>query len=129
MILCVVLSKLQQDIQKAKYFDTVLNKTLEVSVKEQISICFRITSDNLGVQEVFCGFYKTMSTTSEKLFKIVINALFRFQFVIDKCRGQCYDGNANVFGHVNGLFKKLIQEESRAIYFHRRAHNKINLVV
>ena len=37
----------------------------------QISICFRITMDDLDVQELFCGFYESTSTTSEELFKMV----------------------------------------------------------
>ena len=44
-----VLTKLQQDIQKAKYYAIILDKILDVSGKEQISVCFRITMDDLDV--------------------------------------------------------------------------------
>ena len=125
---CGVLTKLPQDIQKAKDYDIVLDETSYVSAKEQTSICFCITMDDFGVQKVFCGFYETTSTTSEELFIIVIDVLSRFQLPIDKCKGQCYDGAANVSGQVNGLRKKLIHEESRPIYVRCRAH-KLNLVV
>ena len=80
------------------------------------------------MQKVFCDFYETTSSTSEELFKIVKDVLSRFQLPIDKCRGQCYDGAANVSKHINGLRKKLIHRKSRAIYVHRKAH-KLNLVV
>ena len=73
----------------------------------------------------FCGFCKTTSTTSEGLFKIVKEMLFKFQLPIDKCRGHCYDDAANVSGRVNGLRMKLIHEESRAICVHKRVH-KLN---
>ena len=81
--------------------------------------------DDLDVQELFCGFYETTSTTGEKLFQIVKDVLSKFQLPIDKCGGQCYDDAANVSGRVNGLRMKLIHEESRAIYVHCGAH-KLN---
>ena len=62
-----VLTKLQQDNQKAKYYAITSDETLDVSGKEEISVCFHITMDDLDVQEVFCGFYETTSTTSEEL--------------------------------------------------------------
>ena len=46
------------------------------------------------MQELFCGFYETASTTSEELFKIVKDVLFKFQLPIDKCRDLCYDNAA-----------------------------------
>ena len=116
-----VLTKLQPDIQTSKYYDIVLDETSDVSGKEQISICFRITLDDLDMQEVYCGFYETRSTTREELFKIVKDVLSRFQLPIDKCRGQCYDSAANVSEQVKGFGKKLIYEESRAIYVYCRA--------
>ena len=81
--------------------------------------------DELDVQELFCGFYETASTTSEELFKIVKDVLSKFQLPIDKCRDLCYDNAANDSGRVNGLRMKLIHEENRAIYDHCKAH-KLN---
>ena len=97
---------MQQHIQKAKYCAFILYKTLDVSDEGQISICFRITMDDLDVQELFCSFYETTSTTSEELFKIVKDVLSKFQLPIDKCRGQCYDDAANVSVRVKGLRMK-----------------------
>ena len=81
-----VLTKLQQNIQKAKYYAIILEEISDVSGIVQTSICFSITMDNLDVQEVFCGFNETTSTTSWELFKIVKD---RLQLPIDKCRRQC----------------------------------------
>ena len=62
--------------------------------------------DDLDVQEVFCGFYETMSSTGEELFKFIKDVHSRFQLFIAKCRGQCYNDAANVSEPVNGLCKK-----------------------
>ena len=78
------------------------------------------------VEELYFGFYQTSVTSSDVLYAIVQDVLLRSQFSIKKCRGQCYDGAANVSGHVTGLRTKILQEESRATYVYCRAH-KLNL--
>ena len=52
-----VLTKLQQNIQKAKYYANILDETSGVSGKEQISVFSRITADDLDAQEVIYSFY------------------------------------------------------------------------
>ena len=122
---CGVLTTLQQDIQKANCYAIILDET---SDKGQISTCFRISMNDLQVQEVFCGVYETTSTTSEELFKVLESVLSRFQLPIDKRRSQSYVGTTDVSGHIYGLRKKLTHEESRDIYVHCRAHI-LNLIV
>ena len=61
-------------------------------------------------------------------FNILKDVLLRMQLDITKCRGQWYDGAANVSGHVSGLRSVVLKEESRGIYVHCRAH-KLNLAV
>lgn len=59
---------------------------------------------------------------------MVINVLSQFDIDISKCRGQCYDGAANVSGHITGLQRRIIDVEPRAIFVHCTAHT-LNLVV
>ena len=66
----------------------LLSASLASCITIQTSICFRITMDNLDVQEVFCGFYKTTLTTSKEQFKIVKDVLSRFQIPIDKVKAS-----------------------------------------
>ena len=63
--------------------------------------------DDLDLQEVLCGFYKTTSTTSEEVFEILNDVLFRFQLPVDEYKGQSYDGAANVSGHVNRITQEV----------------------
>ena len=110
------------------YYGIILDETSDVANKEQISFCFRVVQENFLIEELFFGFYQTSITSSDVIYAIVKDVLLRFQFSFKKCRGQCYDGAANVSGHVNGLRTKILQEESRATYVHCRAH-KLNLAV
>ena len=117
-----------QSIKQSIYFSIIIDETSDISMKEQVSMCFRFVQKNLKIEEMFLGFYETSSTTSSTLFEIVKDALTRFELNITNCRGQCYDGAANVSGRENGLQKKLLSIEPRAIFVHCTAHN-LNLVV
>lgn len=117
-----------EDIRKAEFYSILLDETADVSRMEQISIYLRIASPDLTSSEYFMGFYSTTSTTGKTLFDIVKDVLVRFQLPLEKLRGQCYDGAANVSGKISGLQKRIQEEEDRAIFIHCNAHN-LNLAV
>ena len=125
-----ILQKLKVEVMQINsgYYGIILDETADVANKEQISICFRVVHENFWIEELFFGFYETSITSSDVIYAIVKDVLLRFQFPINKCRGQCYDGAANVSGHISGLRTKILQDESRATYVHCRAH-KLNLAV
>lgn len=117
-----------EEIRKAEFYSILLDETADVSRMEQISIYFRVASADLLSTEYFMGFYSTTSTTAETLFNIVKDVLVRFRLPLEKLRGQCYDGAANVSGKISGLQQRLQSEEARAIFVHCNAHN-LNLAV
>ncbi|XP_064485918.1 zinc finger MYM-type protein 1-like [Ornithodoros turicata] len=84
--------------------------------------------EGLEVEEVFIGFYVTADTRASTLFSILKDVLCRLNLQIENCRGQCYDGAANVSGKSGGL-QALVQDiEPRAMYVHCLAHT-LNLVL
>eukprot|EP00795_Rhopilema_esculentum_P006479 gene6479-11932_t len=87
-----------------------MDETSDLSGQEQISFCIRIANDDFSIEEIFFGLYETSITTSDALFTILEDVLLRMQLDITKCRGQCYDGAANVSGHVTvtaqGLYRQ-----------------------
>jgi len=105
-----------------------LDETQDVSNREQVSVCFRIVDNNFNISEHFLGFFETPFSDAQTLFNLVINVLSQFNIDISKCRGQCYDGAANVSGHITGLQRRIIDVEPRAIFVHCTAHT-LNLVV
>jgi len=123
-----VKTKLLNQIKSAKYFAIIMDETTDNSCTEQVSICFRIVNDSLKVSELFLGFYNTELTNSLTLFTLITNVLTEFKLSVTDCRGQCYDGAANVSGHITGLQKRITDVENRAIYVHCVAHT-LNLVV
>ncbi len=54
--------------------------------------------------------------------------LVQMQFSILQCRGQCYDGAANISGCASGLRTRVQEVKKRGVYVHCLAH-KLNLAV
>lgn len=117
-----------EEIKNCEFFAFLLDETPDCSRTEQISICIRIVSTDLVSSEFFLGFYATTNTSAETLIKIVMDVFVRFGIPPSKCRGQCYDGAANVSGGLTGLQARVKEIEPRALFVHCNAHN-LNLVV
>lgn len=115
-------------IKNCKYYSIILDETTDSSCKEQVSICFRIVDKKLNVFELFLGFFETKFTDAATLYSLLTNVLSQFELDLSDCRGQCYDGAANVSGHITGLQKRINNVEPRALYVHCSAHT-LNLVV
>uniref|UniRef100_H2ZW03 DUF4371 domain-containing protein n=1 Tax=Latimeria chalumnae TaxID=7897 RepID=H2ZW03_LATCH len=122
-----VLRTLMKEIHKAGFFSIIMDETADISVREQVSICFHIVNKNLDTEEIFFGFYNTSDTTSQALYTLLKDVLLRFDFPL-KCRGQCYDGAASVAGCRRGLQVLVQEDEPQAVYVHCLAHT-VNLVV
>lgn len=114
-------------VRGSKYYSVMVDETPDASQKEQISICIRRVNDNFEIEELFLGFYATEDTKSATLLKCLLDALCRLNFPIHYCRGQCFDGAANMSGQISGLQTLMRRQEQRALYVHCRGHN-LNLV-
>lgn len=105
-----------------------MDENADISVREQVSICFRVVAGNLEPEEHFVGFYETSTTTANVLFQLLNDVLMRFSLPLQKCRGQCYDGASNMSGIKAGLQARVPEQEPRAQYVHCTEH-LVNLVV
>jgi hypothetical protein len=59
---------------------------------------------------------------------VIKDVILRLELDIHKCRGQAYDGAANMSGAINGVQSKLKSDEPRALFVHCFGHS-LNLVV
>ena len=73
-------------------------------------------------------FHELERQDAETLLTITKDILLRFDININNCRGQCYDGAANVAGSINGLQSKIREMEPRALSVHCAAHTIILVV-
>ncbi|XP_039279145.1 zinc finger MYM-type protein 1-like [Nilaparvata lugens] len=115
-------------IKNSEHFSIIVDETSDISIHEQVSFCVRTVSDDLIINEDFIGLYETPNTEAQTLFKIVKDIFARLNLPIEKLRGQCYDGAANMRGRFKGLQKLLLDIQPQAHYVHCTAHS-LNLAV
>lgn len=128
-----VLRRITQEIRQSNpdgfYTIIMLDETSDISIREQVSSCCRfVSATTFEIHEVFVGFYCTDSTQARTLIDTVKDICIRLEQPINKCRGQCYDGAANVAGIRQGLQALFLKEEPRALFVHCLAHT-LNLGV
>ena len=75
--------------------------------------------NSLEVYEDCVGLYATDHTNADTVTKIILDSLIRFNLPLNRYRGQCYDGAANMSGRRRGV---AIQKEHRAMYIHCMGH-------
>ncbi|XP_076919256.1 uncharacterized protein LOC143579975 [Bidens hawaiensis] len=109
-------------------FSILVDKSRDVSKKEQMALVLRYV-DKLGlVKERFIGLIHVKDTTAFSL-KHAIDELFaRYNLSLTKVRGQGYDGASNMAGEFNGLKSLILKENSSGYFVHCFAH-QLQLVV
>lgn len=83
----------------------------------------RYVNENLKSVEDFIGFYEMESTSAETLFCALNDALLRMGLSWSDCRGQCYDGAANMSGCRSGVQARVRALQEEAMYVHCNAHS------
>ena len=117
-----VLREIAGSIQKAKYFSLMADEVTDVSNREQVAICIRWVDIDFQPHEEFIGLYKANTIAAVELVAILKDSLLRMNLNRSDCRGQCYDGAANMCGVRNGVATQISREESRAIFVHCYGH-------
>ena len=122
----LILSKLTSEIRDAKYFSVLADEASDVSKFEQMPLVIRFVDAKSEIREAFMGFVcSDEGVSGESISKNILESLSKFGLDMNMCRGQGYDGAANMSGKYSGAATKIQQ---KAPYFHCRSH-ALNLCV
>ncbi|XP_065064865.1 52 kDa repressor of the inhibitor of the protein kinase-like [Rhopilema esculentum] len=118
-----VQKSLVSEIQQAKYFSVLADEAADVSNVEQMSIVVRFVDGTSTIREEFLGFTEcNEGLTGRAIAKKIKEKLEELGLPIANCRGQGYDGAANMSGKCSGAAVTIQRDYPKAIYVHCRSH-------
>lgn len=83
----------------------------------QLSVGLRYVDPHaLEAHEDCIGLYATDRTNATIISKLILDFLILFNLPVNNCRGQCYDGAANMAGRRARVSTKIKEVEPRALY-------------
>ena len=94
-----------------------------ISYKEQLVVCIRWVDELLQDLENVIGVYNVGTIDAKTLTDALEDVLLRAGLKIHNCRGQCYDGAANMSGSKTGVQSHFLQREPRALFTHCYGHS------
>ncbi len=114
-----VLRSIVSDIQSSSWFSIIANEATDISRNEQMSLSIRWTNNYQIYEECLVWF---------NYLGLLKDVLIRCSLSLGQCRGQVFDGAANMSGVRCGVQALVKKEESRALYVHCLAHS-LNLSI
>ena len=115
--------EISNDIHTATHFTIMADECTDSANNEQLVICFRWVDHKLEVHEDFVGLYSIPNVSASTIFSVINDCLMRMNMQWNRCRGQCYDGTANMAGVRNGVATRVLHVEPRALYTHCYGHS------
>ena len=109
-------------IREATWFAILADETTDISNNEHLSISIRWVNKAYEVSEDFIGLLHVPNITASVLTVAIKDVLLCCSLPLVQCRGQAYDGAANMMGHLRGVATQIQSEEKRAIPVHCFAH-------
>eukprot|EP00795_Rhopilema_esculentum_P009917 gene9917-biopygen12625 len=106
-----VQKSLVNEIQQAKYFSVLADEAAHVSNVEQMSKHVRFVDGTSTIHEKFLGFTEcNEGLTGQAIAKKIKEKLEELGLPIANCRGQGYDGAANMSGKCSGATVNIQQD-------------------
>ena len=116
------------EVKQAHFYGIILDTTIDISHKDQLSFCLRYVDELLGIHERFLQLKELKASDSASLFQELHKLLECHGLDIKWIRSQSYDGASNMSGKISGLQTRVKEVNSSALYVHCCAHN-LNLVL
>ena len=101
-------------------FSIIADEATDMVNTEQLNLSIRWAND---VYEAHEGLYRVPNTKAETLCMVIKGLLIRCNLPLALCRGQAYDGAANMQSRRTGVPARILAEQRAAIPVHCCAHS------
>ena len=125
----LIVAKICTEIRRAKYFSVLADEATDVSNIEQMPIVVRFVDVGANIREELLGFSQcSEGMTGEAISNTILESVKDFGLDMSFCRGQGYDGAANMSGKCAGAAARITRQFPKAPYVHCGSH-LLNLCV
>ncbi|XP_063819320.1 zinc finger MYM-type protein 1-like [Pseudophryne corroboree] len=132
----IIKEEILKSAQAAKYFSIIIDCTPDVSHVEQMTMILRFVNiasltddcEPVRIKEHFLGFLPLKETTGAGMTEIILHQLEEMSLPVANLRGQGYDNGSNMKGKENGVQRRIMDINPRALFVPCSAHS-LNLVV
>lgn len=118
------LRKIAAMITESGYFTLESDEVTDASNHEQVIVCLRWVDAHLVAHEEFIGLHHVADITTNTVVGVLKDTVLRMNLNLSMCRGQCYDGAANM----KKVAKTIKEIQPKALYLHCFGHS-LNLAV
>jgi len=100
----------------------IADEAAELSQKEQLTLCIRLVDNDMEIHKDPIELIHVPKTDSSTLTHAIKDSLVRLCLPLSCCRGQAYDGVANMSGHLTGVTAQIQKDVLSALFVHCFAH-------
>ena len=104
------------------WYAIIAEEATDVANREQMNLSVRWVSDEYCVSEDPVGLFSLPDTTADTIVKVLKDLLTLCVLPVSLCRGQAYDGAADMQGKHKGVATQIRHENPAAIPVHCFAH-------
>ena len=123
-----VLRQILAQIKSSSWFSIIVDEVTDVCRNEQMSLIIRWTNYNYKIYEEPIGLVQLPDTKAQTIYSVIKDLLIRCSLPLAQCRGQAYDGAANMSGLKNGVQALIKKEDPHILYVYCLAHS-LNLCI
>ena len=105
-------------VKESKYYGMLFVETPDRARREQMSRGLHyvhIDWEN-KTAEIKESFLEVLGKDSESIAEAITTCLENDRIPLENCRSQCYDNAAVMSGHVSGVQKRILDQNSKTIY-------------
>lgn len=105
------------------WYAIIADEATDVANREQLNLTLRWVDDEYAVNEDPVGLFVLPNTTADTITSVIKDLLIRCDMPLSLCRGQAYDGAANMQGKRKGVATQIRAENVAALPVHCFGHS------